>query len=110
MKDWKRKNDTRQRGKGVMEDDMIGKGPTLDKYKAAEKDEVVQVPLIRACRSRPSESCVHDSGHPPFRLKVERQGGSGMVFITIDPGVLIWTVGEVHPRFRTPPPPAPPPA
>jgi hypothetical protein len=28
-----------------------------------------------------------------------------MVFIAVDPGALIWTVGEVRPRFRTPPPP-----
>jgi hypothetical protein len=28
-----------------------------------------------------------------------------MVFIAVDPGTLIWTVGEVRPRFRTPPPP-----
>jgi hypothetical protein len=27
-----------------------------------------------------------------------------MVFIAVDPGALIWTVGEVRPRFRTPPP------
>jgi hypothetical protein len=39
---------------------------------------------------------------PPFHLKVERRGGSGMVFITINLGTLIRAVGEVHPRFRTP--------
>jgi hypothetical protein len=52
-----------------------------------------------------------DSGPPPpppLRLKVERQGGSGIAFIAVDPGALIWTVGEVRPRFRTPPPPPPP--
>jgi hypothetical protein len=49
-----------------------------------------------------------DSGPPPpLRLKVERQGGSGITFIAIDPGTLIRTVEEMRPRFRTPPPPPP---
>jgi hypothetical protein len=26
---------------------------------------------------------------PPLRLKVDRQGGSGMLFIVVDPGTLI---------------------
>jgi hypothetical protein len=28
-----------------------------------------------------------------------------MIFIAVDLGALIWAVGEVRPRFRTPPPP-----
>jgi hypothetical protein len=42
---------------------------------------------------------------PPLRLKVERQGGSGIVFIAVDPGALIWTVEEVRPAIPDPPPP-----
>jgi hypothetical protein len=50
--------------------------------------------------------------HPQFRthplwLKVDRQGGSGMAFIVVDLGALIWTIGKVRPRFWTPPPPPP---
>jgi hypothetical protein len=41
---------------------------------------------------------------PPLRLKVERQGGSDLIFTAVDPGVRIWAVGELHPRTRTPPP------
>jgi hypothetical protein len=101
-------DDTRQQEKGGLEDDMMGEGPTQAKHRAAEKDGSAQAPLIRARRSRPSESCIRDSGPPPpLRLKVERQGGSGIAFIVVDPGALIWTVGEVRPRFRTPPPPPP---
>jgi hypothetical protein len=102
-------DDTRQQEKGGLEDDMTGEGPTQAKHRAAENDGIARAPLIRALRSRPSESCIRDSGPPPppLRLKVERQGGSGIAFIAVDPGALIWTVGEVRPRFRTPPPPPP---
>jgi hypothetical protein len=41
---------------------------------------------------------------PPLRLKVERQGGSDLIFTAVDPGARIWAVGELHPRTRTPPP------
>jgi hypothetical protein len=40
---------------------------------------------------------------PPLRLKVERQGGSDLIFTAVDPGARIWAVGELHPRTRTPP-------
>jgi hypothetical protein len=33
-------DDTRQQGKVVLEDDMMGEGPTLAKHRAAEKDGV----------------------------------------------------------------------
>jgi hypothetical protein len=36
------------RRKVVLEDDKTGEGTTLDKHRAAEKDGVVQAPLIRA--------------------------------------------------------------
>jgi hypothetical protein len=63
-------------GKAVLEDDMTGEGPTLAKHRAAEKDGIVQAPLIRARRSRPSESCVRDSGPPPPPpLKGRKAGG-----------------------------------
>jgi hypothetical protein len=68
---------------------------------------VMQAPSIRALRSQPLESCESDSGPPPLRLKVERQGGSRIDFIAVDPGALIWAVEEVRPGFRTPPPPRP---
>jgi hypothetical protein len=48
-----------------MEDDMMGAGPTLAKHGVAENDGSARAPLIRALRSRPSESCIHDSGPPP---------------------------------------------
>jgi len=34
------------RGKAVLEDDMMGEGPTLAKHRAAEKDGIVQASLI----------------------------------------------------------------
>jgi hypothetical protein len=46
------------RGKEALEDVMTGEGPMLAKHGAAEKDGIVQVPLIWACRSWPLESCV----------------------------------------------------
>ena len=39
---------------------------------------------------------------PPLRLKVERQGGSDLIFTAVDPGTRIWAVEEFHPRTRTP--------
>jgi hypothetical protein len=36
------------RRKVVLEDDMMGEGPTQAKHRAAEKDGIVQAPLIRA--------------------------------------------------------------
>jgi hypothetical protein len=41
-------DDTRQQEKGGKEDDMMREGPMLVKPRAAEKDGVVQAPLIRA--------------------------------------------------------------
>jgi hypothetical protein len=102
-------DDTWQHGKGEKGDDMTGDGPTRVKVRVAERDEAAHEPLIRAPRSWPSKNCIHDSGPPPLRLKVEmREGGSGITFIAIDPGALIWIIGEVRPRFQTPPPPLSP--
>jgi hypothetical protein len=53
------------RGKAVLEDDMTGERPTMTKHRAAENDGIARAPLIRALRSRPSESCSPDSGPPP---------------------------------------------
>jgi hypothetical protein len=36
------------RGKVALENDITGEGPTLAKHRAAEKDGIVQAPLIRA--------------------------------------------------------------
>ena len=52
-------------GKAVLEDDMMGEGPTLAKHRETEKDAIVQVPLIWVRRSGPLESCIRDSGPPP---------------------------------------------
>jgi hypothetical protein len=84
-------DDTRQQGKGGREDEMTGGGPTLVKHRVTEKGGAERAPLIQAPRSWPSESCIWDSGPPPppLRLKVERRGGSGMVFIAVDPCALI---------------------
>jgi hypothetical protein len=61
------------------------------------------VPLIWAPKSQPQEAALMIPD-PPLRLKVERRGGgSGMAFSAVDLGALIWAVGEVRPRFRTPP-------
>jgi hypothetical protein len=62
------------RRKVVLEDDMTGEGPTQAKHRAAEKDGIVQAPLIRALRSRPSESCVPIPDPPP-PLKGRKAGG-----------------------------------
>jgi hypothetical protein len=35
-------------GEVVLEDDMMGEGPTLAKHREAEKDRIVQAPLIWA--------------------------------------------------------------
>jgi hypothetical protein len=90
-------DDTRQQEKGGLEDDMTGEGPTQAKHGVVGNDGIARVSLIRVLRSQPSESCVRDSGPP--RLKVERQGGSGIAFIIVDPGALIWAIGEVRPLF-----------
>jgi hypothetical protein len=58
-------DDTRQQGKGGREDEMTGGGPTLVKYRAAEKGGAARAPLIWAPRSWPSGSCIWDSGPPP---------------------------------------------
>jgi hypothetical protein len=58
-------DDTWQQGKGGKGDDMTGEGPTRVKGRVAERDEAAHEPLIRAPRSWPSESCIHDSGPPP---------------------------------------------
>jgi hypothetical protein len=81
----------------AMEDDMMGVGSTLDKHEVAENDEDVQAPLIRALKSWPSKVASAIPDTPPLCLKVERRGGSRMVFIAIDPGALIWAAGEVRP-------------
>jgi hypothetical protein len=41
---------------------------------------------------------------PPLRLKVERRGGSEMVFIAVDPGALIWNRRRGAPPISDPPP------
>jgi hypothetical protein len=53
------------RGKAVLEDDMMGEGPTQAKHRAAKNDGITRASLIRALRSRPSKSCLPDSGPPP---------------------------------------------
>jgi hypothetical protein len=70
-------DDTRQQGKGGKGDDMTGEGPTRVKGRVAERDEAAHEPLIRAPRSWPSESCIHDSGPPPPPLKGRKAGGGG---------------------------------
>jgi hypothetical protein len=62
-------------GKAVLEDDMMGEGPTLAKHRAAEKEGIVQATLIRARRSQPLKSCIRDSGPPPPPLKGRKAGG-----------------------------------
>jgi hypothetical protein len=78
----------------------------MAKHRAAKKIVAARAPLIRALRSWPSEtaSTIPD---PPLQLKGRKAGGggggSGMTFSAVDPGALIWAVGEMRPRFRTPP-------
>jgi hypothetical protein len=74
------------------------------KDRATEKVGAMSEPLIWAPRSWPLETAPTIPDPPP-RLTGRKAGGggSGMVFIAVDPGALIWTVGEVRPRFRTPP-------
>jgi hypothetical protein len=67
---------------------MTGGGPTLVKHRAAEKGGAARAPLIQVPRSWPSESYIWNSGPPP-PLKGRKEGGSGMFFIVVDPGVLI---------------------
>jgi hypothetical protein len=74
------------RGKAGRKTKRQGSGPTLANHRAAEKGRVVQAPLIWVRQSRPSERCILDFGPPPLRLKVERQGGSGIQYTS-----LIWT-------------------
>ena len=77
------------RRKVVLEDDKMGEGPTLSKHRAVEKDRIVQASLIWAPRSWPPESFTWELGPPPLRLKVERQGGSDLIFTAVDPGAYI---------------------
>jgi hypothetical protein len=84
---------------------MTEGGPTLVNHMAVKESGAARAPLIWASRSWPSESCTWDFGPPPPLKGRKAGGGSEMVFIVVDPGALIWTVGEVHPRSRTPPPP-----
>jgi hypothetical protein len=101
-KEGRRMDDTWQQGKGGLEDDKTGEWPTLAKHRAAEKGGVVQASLIRARRSRPSKAAptIPD---PPLRLKVERRGGSGITFIVVDPGALIWPLERCTPDSGPPP-------
>jgi hypothetical protein len=66
-----------------------GGGPTRVKHKAVERSRTARVPLIWVLQSWPSGSCTWDPRPPPLRLKVERQGGSELLFIVVDSGVLI---------------------
>jgi hypothetical protein len=85
------------RGKAFLEDDMMRERPTMTKPREAENDGIARALLIWALRSRSSESYSPDSGPPPpLCLKVERKGGSGIAFISIDLGTLIWTVEEMR--------------
>jgi hypothetical protein len=97
-------SDTRQQGQGGQKDDTVEGGPMRVKDRAAEKVGAAQEPLIRMPRSWPlgAAPTIPDPPPPPC-LKVERRGGSEKVLIAVDPGALIWTVGEMRPRFRTPP-------
>jgi hypothetical protein len=62
-------------------------------------------PLIWAPKSQPQEAALMIPDPPPplKGRKAGGGGGSGMAFSTVDPGALIWAVGEVRPQFRTPP-------
>ena len=82
---------------GWLEREVTGGGPTLAKLRAAERSGAARAPLIRTLRLWPLET-VPTIPDPPLNLKVERRGGgSGMVSIAVDPGALIWTVGEMRP-------------
>jgi hypothetical protein len=75
-KEGRRMDDTWQQGKGGLEDDKTGEWPTLAKHRAAEKGGVVQAPLIRARRSRPSKAAPTIPDPPP-PLKGRKAGGGG---------------------------------
>jgi hypothetical protein len=79
----------------------------MAKHRAAGKNVAARAPLIRALRSWPSEAASTIPDPPPPQLKGRKAGGggggSGMTFTAVDPGALIWAVGEMRPRFRTPP-------
>jgi hypothetical protein len=85
------------------------KGPRALKHRAAE-DDVGRASVVDLGAKISSIGKLRVRfWTPPLRLKVERQGGSGIAFIVVDPGTLIETFEEVRPRFRTPPPPPAPP-
>jgi hypothetical protein len=48
MKEWRRVDDTWRQGKAVLENDMMGGGPSLAKHKATEKGETDPASLIQA--------------------------------------------------------------
>jgi hypothetical protein len=82
-------DDTWQQGKGGRKDEMTRGRPTLVKHRAAE-DDMGHAIAIDLGTSIVAVGKLHMRFRtPPLRLKVERWGGSGMVFIAIDPGALI---------------------
>jgi hypothetical protein len=75
----------------------------MAKHRSAEKIVAARAPLIRALRSWPSEAALMIPDPPPWLKRRKAGGGSGMILFAVDPGALIWAVGEMRPRFRTPP-------
>jgi hypothetical protein len=96
MRPWKEDHaDQRGRGgwmthgsrrKAGLEGDMTGEGPTLAKHRAAENDEDPSAVDPGAKISAVEKLRAQFRTPPPLRLKVERQGGSGIAFIVVDPG------------------------
>jgi hypothetical protein len=86
------------------EDDMTGDGPTRVKVRVAERDEAAHEPLIGLLdRGRWKLHPRFRTPPPPLKGRKAGGGGSGMVFIAVDPGALIWAVGEVRPDSGPPP-------
>jgi hypothetical protein len=64
--------------KVALEDDMMGEGPTQAKHRVAENDEDPSVVDPGAKILAVGKLHPRFRTPPPLRLKVERQGGSGI--------------------------------
>jgi hypothetical protein len=76
---------------------VTGGGSTTAEHRSAGKTVAARASLIRALRSWSSEAASTIPDPPPQLKGRKAGGGSGMTFSAVDPGALIWAVGEMRP-------------